>query len=116
MSVDLAEQGFIAGQLGKLLLPRVVQKRNKARVRTSGGVRLAGRPAGFLPEIKARLGLGSKARKSSRRQNRMVSLSLKSRCDNMGNASQVFPYVVPCSLISQFRHSGLLSVDGCWFS
>jgi uncharacterized protein (TIGR02588 family) len=36
----------------------------------------------------------------------MVSLSLKSRCDNMGNASQVFPYVVPCPLIWQFRHSG----------
>jgi hypothetical protein len=25
----------------------------------------------------------------------------------MGNASQVFPYVVPCPLIWQFRHSGL---------
>jgi hypothetical protein len=35
----------------------------------------------------------------------MVSLSLKSRCDNMGNASPVFPYVVPCPLIWQFRHS-----------
>jgi 2-polyprenyl-3-methyl-5-hydroxy-6-metoxy-1,4-benzoquinol methylase len=34
---------------------------------------------------------------------------LKSRCDNMGNASQVFPYVVPCPLIWQFRHSGYVS-------
>jgi hypothetical protein len=32
---------------------------------------------------------------------------LKSRCDNIENASQVFPYVVPCPLIWQFRHSGL---------
>jgi hypothetical protein len=31
---------------------------------------------------------------------------LNSRCDNMENASQVFPYVVPCPLIWQFRHSG----------
>jgi hypothetical protein len=70
---------------------RVVQNRNKARVRTSEGVRFAGWPAGFLPESKARLGLGSKVRKSSGRQNRVVSLSLKSRCDNIGKASQVFP-------------------------
>jgi hypothetical protein len=27
----------------------------------------------------------------------------------MENASQVFPYVVPCPLIWQFRHSGILS-------
>jgi GNAT superfamily N-acetyltransferase len=36
---------------------------------------------------------------------------LKSRCDNMGNASQVFPYVVPCPLIWQFRHSGFQRRD-----
>jgi hypothetical protein len=35
---------------------------------------------------------------------------LKSRCDNMGNASQVFPYVVPCPLIWQFRHSGYWNI------
>jgi hypothetical protein len=41
----------------------------------------------------------------------MVSLSLKSRCDNMGNASQVFPYVVPCPLIWQFHHWGKKKED-----
>jgi hypothetical protein len=35
---------------------------------------------------------------------------LKGRCDNMGFTSQVFPYVVPCLFIRQFRHSGLLHI------
>jgi hypothetical protein len=66
-------------------------------------------PYGFLPESKARLGLSSKVRKSSSRQKRRVSLALKSRCDNVENALQVFPYVVLCLQFGNFviQASGL---------